>query len=259
MNNIKIYGAIGYTILYDSPLFPNTEILIISDNHDEYIKECNSKQITIDEFLKQYLINGYKIFLEEIPSKNELVEIFPSSTHIKRLRKLYLDNMDKIIATDIRLDLIDITLLNDSKLPLIFHYIKLFEFFMIKSKLFDLPIIKKYYLILLKRFTNFIKHYKDYIIKKSIDINNIILNNIIEDTSILLIDIMDFYTFSRIYTELTEKRNNKLIINCGLYHSENLIKHLIKHLNYKIKKQSGINKISESNYIDNMCIDYFQF
>ena len=111
------------------------------------------------------------------------------------------------------------------------------------------------------------KCYINDIIKKSLDINNLILNNIINDTSDLLTDIMDFYTFSRIYTELIEHNNNKLIVhnnnklivNCGLYHSENLVKHLINYLNYKIKKQSGINKISESNHIDNICIDYFEF
>ena len=57
MNNIKIYGALGYTILYNSDIFPDTEILLISDNHDEYIKDCNTKQIMIDEYLKIKLDN----------------------------------------------------------------------------------------------------------------------------------------------------------------------------------------------------------
>lgn len=258
MNNTQIYGAIGYVILNDSILFPNTEILIISDNHDEEYKSCFSdKEIMIDKFLKLYLKDNYKIFLEEIPSNKELIELFPSSSHIKNLRNLYLNNMDKIIGIDIRLNLMDITKLNNSNIPLIYHYKPIYNFFMTKSKLYDIPIINNYYIVLLNKFNNMIKKYYDVITNKSI-IDKNILDNIKMDTDNILSDIMEFYAFCRLYAELKDKKNNKLIINCGLYHAENIKNNIIKYLKYNIKKESGINNMSEINK-DYICVDYFIF
>jgi len=263
-HNIKIYGAIGYTILNQSCIFPNTEILLIADMHDEPIKECSSKQIMIDDFLKIFLKKNYKIILEEIPSTKELVEIFPQSVHIKNLRKLYLDNQDKIIAVDIRLDLLDTTLLENSPLPITIHLITLFEFFMIKSNLFNNYILKSYYLKLLKKFRNLIKIYIKYLIKKSSDIDKNKLTEIIHSFDDLLVHIMDYYTICKLYDILKENKYNKIVINCGLYHVEQLEKNIIKYLKFNLKKTEGVTKIKDTkinnlNKTVNICIDYFDF
>jgi hypothetical protein len=257
----KIYGMIGYTILYNSLIFPNTEILIISDMHNEPIKNCSPyKQINIEHLLNKYIDNGYKILLEEIPNKKELIPLFPDSEHVNNTRKFYLKNFDKIIGFDIRLDLIDITALENSSVPIITNFIGLFEFFMVKSKLFELPIIKKYYLKMLLKFHKFINHYKDQLKYTYAKINKIIFEKLVKNLNDLLSDIIEFYCFCRLFAELKENKINKFVINCGLYHSENLINIIKKYLHYSIKKQEGINTIEETDYNNTgLCIDIFEF
>lgn len=257
----KIYGMIGYTILYNSLIFPNTEILIISDMHNEPIKNCNPyKQINIEDLLNMYNNKGYKILLEEIPNKKELIPLFPDSKHVNNIREFYLKNFDKIIGFDIRLDLINITELENSSVPLIIYFVRLFEFFMIKSKLFELPIVKKYYLKILLKFIKFINYYKEQIKYTYAKINKIIFKKLIKNLNDLLSDIIEFYCFCRLFDELKQNKLNKFVIYCGLYHAEKLINVIQKYLHYIIKKQDGINSIIDTNYNNTeLCIDIFDF
>lgn len=258
---IKIYGIIGYTILYNSLIFPNTEILIISDMHNEPIKNCSPyKQINIEDLLNKYIVKDYKILLEEIPNNKELIPLFPDSDHVNNTREFYLKNFDKIIGFDIRLDLIDVTALENSSVPLITHFVRLFEFFMVKSKLFELPIIKKYYLKMLLKFYKFINHYKDHLKYNYEKINKLVFHKLITNLNDLLSDIIEFYCFCRLFAELKENKIKKFVINCGLYHAENIINNIKKYLNYSIKTQNGINSLEETNhYNTNLCIDIFEF
>jgi len=257
----KIFGMIGYTILYNSFIFPNTEILIISDMHDESIKNCTPyKQINIEDLLNTYIEKEYKILLEEIPNKKELIPLFPDSEHVNNTRKFYLKNFDKIIGFDIRLDLIDVTALEKSSVPLITHFVRLFEFFMIRSKLFELPIVKKYYLKMLLKFYKFMNHYKEHIKYTYIKINKTTFEKLMKNLNDLLSDIIEFYCFCRLFSELKENKINKIVINCGLYHAEKLIDNIKKYLHYSIKKQNGINSLMEINQNNNsLCIDIFEF
>lgn len=258
---IKIYGMIGYCILNNSPIFPNTEILLISDMHSEPIKDCSPyKQINIEDLLEKYLNKNYKILLEEIPTKKELVPLFPESNHVNNTRNLYLKNFDKIIGFDIRLDLIDITLLKYSQIPLIIHFVRLIEFFMVKSKLFELEIIKNYHLELCKKFLHFMKKYLNDLRKKYNEINKITFEIMMNDLEKILSDIIEFYCFCRLFVELKQNISNKYVINCGLYHSENLINIISKYLKYSTRSEDGINKIEHiKDDESNLCITFFDF
>lgn len=255
---------VGYTILYNSLLFPNTEILIISDMHDEPIKNCSPyKQINIEDLLNTYIDKGYKILLEEIPNKKELIPLFPDSDHVNNTREFYLKYFDNIIGFDIRLDLVDlvdITEIKNSSIPIITHFNRLFEFFMTDSKLFEMPIIKKYYLKLLLKFYKFINHYKIQLKYSYSNINKIIFEKIITNLNNLLSDIIEYYCFCRLFSELIESKINKFVINCGLYHAEKIIDNIKKYLHYSVKKQDGINSLIETNYNNTeLCIGIFEF
>jgi hypothetical protein len=257
----KIYGIIGYTILNNSLIFPNTEILIISDMHNEPMKNCSPyKQINIEHLLKIYIDKEYKILLEEIPNNKELIPLFPESNHVNNTRKFYLNNFDKIIGFDIRLDLIDITALENSSIPLITHFVRLFEFFMIQSKLFELPIIKKCYFKILIKFYKFCNQYKEELKFTYQQINKLVFDQLISNLSDLLSDIIEFYCFCRLFNELKENKIKKFVINCGLYHAEKISNLIQKYLHYSIKIHNGINSINMINYnTENLCVDYFEF
>jgi len=262
MSNIKLYGAIGYTILYNSNIFPDTEILLIADMHDEYNKDCgNSNLLTIDVLLGQYLNNKYSIILEEIPLNKQMIELFPNSSHVKNVRKFYLENMDKVIAVDLRLELLDLTSLENSSIPIMIHLINLYEFFTIKSKLFDMPIVKSIYTKLLKVFLHINKKYKKEFKKSSKDINKLTLKNIISDFDDLLSSILDFYCFVRIYDILSTKKQSKIVVYCGLAHIDEINKILTKKLNYNVKFKKGKTNIDDVSLftMDNICIDLIKF
>ncbi len=261
---IKIYGMVGYTILYDSDIFPGTEILLIADMHNEPQKDCGPyNQVDIDKLLESYLKKGYTIFLEEIPNNRELVSIFPESSHVNNTRELYLKNMDKIIAFDIRLDLIDITELNyfeDCEKPMIKKLNLLNDFITSKSELYSNKYVKNYYNKILFKFRRFIIKY-NYILceRNNININGSKYNLMLKELSDLLSDFIELYCFYKLCVEL-ETKKGKFVINCGLYHSENLLNNIKLYLKYKEKKSAGVNHSDDIGY-DNavQCIMYFDF
>ena len=174
--DIKIYGAIGYTILYNSDIFKDIEILLISDMHEEFIKKCDSiEEITIDKYIKNLLDKDYTIILEEIPNNRELEELFPTSNHVKEIRKLFLNNMDKITGIDIRLDIINITNIKSNNEILIKKLLNIYKFYLFKNDLFkhltlynkkiNKSIIKDYYLKVIKKFKNFLYYCDDDLYK----------------------------------------------------------------------------------------------
>jgi hypothetical protein len=271
--DLKIYGAIGYTILYNSELFKDIEILLISDIHEEFINKCDSKyEIPIDKYISQLLDKDYTIILEEIPNNKELIELFPNSDHVQKLRKLYLNNIDKIIGIDIRLDLIDMTDIKTNNIILIKKLIDICNVYLLKNKLFanfslynkkiDQSIFKDYYLKFIKKFINFIYYCDKDIYKYPKDIPPIKIEIIITLLEEILSDIIEFYTMNVIYDKIKyiikNNKNKKIVINCGLYHIEQLEKYLIKYLKFKIKNTLGIVKMKDSN-LNIICINYIDF
>jgi hypothetical protein len=255
----KIYGIVGYIILNNSDIYPNTEILLLSDMHNEDIKDCgDSNTIKITDLLNEYLNKNYKIILEEIPSKNELISLFPDSNHVNDTRDFYLKNFNKIYGADIRLDLIDIYLLDNATKPLITFLLNIYNFFINKNNLYDEELIKKYYLKMLVNFKNFNEKYYDYLIINPNNIDNVIYNDIIYEINKITDDIMDFYIYIVVYLLLKNNNNKKIVIYSGLYHTQNLYKYLQKYMLFKIKNKDGLTNI-DYKFDNNLCIKYFNF
>lgn len=271
--DIKIYGAIGYTILNNSDLFKDIEILLISDMHETLTNTCNSVyEISIDKYISNLLNKNYTIILEEVPNSKELVELFPNSNHIKNLRKFYLQNIDKISGIDIRLDLMDITNIKNNNSILIKKILNIYDVYLLKSKLFthfllyneqiDHSILKEYYLKLIKKFHKFIYYCGNDLYKYPKYISVIKIEIIITLLEEILSDIMELYTIMTIYDKINDiikyNKPKKIVINCGLYHIEQLEQYLIKYLKFKIKKTEGVVKM-EYSYLSNICINYIDF
>ena len=273
--DFKIYGAIGYSILDNSALFKDIEILLISDVHEEFTQKCNSKyEITIDKYISDLLQKDYTIILEEIPNNNELIGLFPNSKHINSIRELYLNNIHRITGIDIRLDLIDITDIKNNDCILIKKLLNIYNVYLFKNDLFkkcslynkkiDQSILKDYYLKLIKKFQNFIYYCNDDLYKYPKDISPIKIEIIITVLEEILSDIIEFYTMIVLYDKidyiLQYNKPKKIVIYCGLYHIEQLEKYIIEYLKFKNKRSDGIIKMKDTNNkFTDICIKYIDF
>jgi len=270
-----IYGAIGYSILKNSDLFQNTQIILISDNHDEQFKNCGTvsaksekatseSDIQIETYLGFLLDKNYIIMIEEIPDTKDLVSLFPNSVHVNNIRNFYINNKDNknLIPIDVRFELID----NYDEVyyneQLLKDYIfKIYDFFMFEHKFFnnlslysnliDKSLLKNHYKFLLDKFLSFVKLYKKYFEFKIKDI--IYKSILIDKINDILSDIMELYILIKIYDILKEEK--KIIIYAGLYHIDNIKKLLIKYYKYKeIETYGSTNMDDISN--ENRCIKF---
>ena len=260
----QIYGMIGYTILHNSNIFPDTEILLICDMHTEPYKDCFSYDyMDIDKLIKIYLDKKYKIFIEEVPNNNNLIEIFPHSRHVKNIRKLYLDNSHDIVGFDIRLNLFDTQSTTDSD-KLSNSFIKLFDYFVISNGLYENLLTEQEYMKNLIRFRNFVIKYGNEMKKKYVDVDKNIYLNMLDEIEELLSRIIEFECFCKLCESLQhslQKKPNKFVIYCGLVHSEKLVEMIKKYLKYTIKVSKGINKMIQvkNTHVDSLCMDLFDF
>jgi len=260
-----IYGAIGYSILKNSDIFHNSQIILISDNHDINYKNCGTSEpdIQIDFYLEYLLNKNYIVMIEEIPNTKELISLFPNSSHVNNIRNFYINNKDNknIIPIDIRFEIID----NHEEAyydeQILKNYIfKIYEFFMLEHNFFknlslysqniDNTILKTHYKILLNKFISFIKKYNKYLEYKIKDIfyKSILINEITK----ILSDIMEFYILIKLYDFLNDG-NKKIIIYAGLYHIDNIKKLLIKYYKYKEIDNYGITNMNDI-FSENRCI-----
>ena len=270
-----IFGAIGYSILSKSDIFPNCEILLISDQHDEPSTSCKSDDgkiipsILISDYLRKLIYDGYILLLEEIPYSGDLVGLWENSIHVASTRQLYIDSLNcdtlknKIISFDIRLEIINNLSRDYSDNQILSHYIyNIYQFCILKytyfnnisiyNKNIDKTILGKCYHNILNKFNFFCKNYFDYFNHK---IKDILHNNEIYDTiEILLSDIIEFYCSAHIY-DLLIKNNNKIVVYCGLYHIEKLQKILCKYFKFNIISNHGVNNMDDIIKIKNICID----
>ena len=250
-----IFGAIGYTKLYNSSLFHKCEILLISDSHDEQMKQCNiNKQddINIDKYLELLLKNNYTIMIEEVPfrpDKKTLVGLWNESDHVKNTRIFYERNISnpKLIPFDIRFELIDSLDENDYNTQTlkkyiynIYKFLKLehpfFKDLILYSKLIDNSVIRIYYITILIKFYDLVLSNKselDKEIKYILNINNKIIDNIFD----LLSEILEFYVILQLYNIM--QTNKKIVIYGGLAHTENIKIILNKYYKFAIKEEYG--------------------
>lgn len=243
INEINIYGAIGYTILKKD----NHKIILFSDMHDK-LKSCDNK-INIDVWLKSKFKSSI-ILLEELPQHDINLEfLWSESEHSVSLQNLYLENKDLIKPFDIRFmltpfswevkQIVTCTLKEYVKLLASFYRLKN-KYLIEKSKLYNVDklvdtILGKHYLINKNKFIKFIKK-NIYLLYNNIDS---IDKNILREYDELLNDCMEWYCCALI----EENSNKPIIIHTGLYHSDKITKCLKKYYNYDIIIKHGITDI----------------
>jgi hypothetical protein len=259
----KIYGSIGYSILRNN----NKNILIFSDMHDK-LDECDNK-IDISEWLRNKFKTSH-ILLEEVSRENfNLKEIWPDSNHTQKLKKLFLNNTDKIKPIDIRPFLIPFSLEiwdnDDSDLEDIIlgeYLLEIDLFYCLKNKYIKKKIktyrinkidntnIGRHYLNNKKKYHDFLNNHQNLL---KLKINEIIKNYnfVIALINNLLDDIMEWYICATI--DICKFSH---ILHTGLAHSEKVISLLIDNYNYQIIKEYGIIKLNNrmDNY-ENGCVE----
>jgi len=267
-----LFGAIGYTILEDSLLFPNLKIILISDKHDEEEKYCKTKDgniidsIDISEYLKKLIEKNYIVLLEEIPYLGELVTLWNNSDHVMTVRKLYLDCIkddkfkDNIFAFDIRLELVKNMSSEYYLEQKLFDYLEnIQKFFLLEynnlkkltiyNKNIDRSFLGSYYYDILKKYYFFIKKYQPYLRYKIKDIPN--YNKVYNTIDMLLSHIIEFYCVSIIFDLIN--KNNKIVVYCGLYHTQNIKNNLIKYFNFNKITDNGIVSLENVDSIIQTC------
>lgn len=248
-----ISGSIGYIHLKNV----DNQILLLSDNHSSK-NYCTRNSQFISDWL---LTKNSKVLLEEVPryEGSELLELWPTSEHIQKLKDLYL-NDKQIEGIDIRpllipfnldifkIDNIDKEYIEKLKNTNIINYLEsLDSFFELKHKYFidnignvynklDIDIdnekLKKHFFEKKNSFIDLKNQYNNVLIK---NIDEEFKNKIDE----LLSSIMEWYTIAKIFY------NNKLgihkfIIHAGLFHTTNLNEILINSYGYKKINSDGI-------------------
>jgi hypothetical protein len=267
-NKIKVIGAVGYTILDNNKI----KLMVIADMHD-ITEKCGD--IFISDWIKQQ--KNFKLLLEEVPQTDiKLKELWSSSPHTTKLRKLYLDNYDKIVGLDIRGELLKFSweLLKDMQFPEItldeyLKYLKLF--FQIKHPFFltNIPEIYNKSILLTKESKKIRKHFEYCKSKFDIFVNELnnknLLNQkvqdiyktnkkVLEEINLLLNEIMEFYTCMQLYKQCL-LNNNKFIIHKGLFHTSNLLVWFTNLYGFKILDNSGLTEFDKINEFHNGCLD----
>jgi hypothetical protein len=255
---MNIYGGIGYSYLQNIINDKPKNLLIIADNHSKLTYCTNYIKIS-DWLLNKTTTNN--ILLEEVPRDDvELKELFNDSDHTRDLKNLFLENSDLIQGIDIRPTLIkyswELIELSDENTDNLKKYLELIDlFFNFKhieiaknlGKIYTLDYVNKSNLKL--HFNEIKKDYDQYIIKynKYLDksIVEIFSTNkvILEEINSLLNNIMEYFIISKIFVLKDDNKN--IIIHCGLFHSQSIIKWLLKYYNYMITDSKGINNFSE--------------
>jgi len=252
INNIYVRGAIGYTILINKQL--NVKIMMIADMHD-INEKCGD--MFISDWLKKQ--KNMKLLLEEVPLTDiNLKELWADADHTKKLRELYLNNLDKIIGLDIRGELVQFSweLLKDMYFPEITlkEYLKYLEqFFNLThpffieniSKLYNPTIltnnkleITKQFNYCLKKFQEYKDDNKEYMMKTVQEIYELD-KKILEPINTLLNNMMEFYTMMHLINCMSNDVN-RFIIHKGLYHTSNLVKWLRKIYGFEIVEDAGL-------------------
>jgi hypothetical protein len=265
-----ILGNIGIVCLEKKIDNKLKKILIFSDAHSGH-RYCTNSTITIADFIKSKLNNKNQILLEEVERNNlELKELWPDSEHTQDLKKLYLENADKIIPIDIRPYLRDFSweLLeidkNLGKISFFKYMIKFKNFFtnkknfiyikvkkLVKDNLIMKSTVKKHLKYLYFKLKKFLKENKNFLNK---DINYIYKNNIklLKFINDFADEIMEWYT---IINALSYSNIDKIsIIHTGLFHSDKIINLLKTEYDFKEIYSNGLNKITKNNNINNNVI-----
>ena len=285
---IKISGAIGIKILYNSNL--NKKIFIFYDDHSntKYCKINKSQSKTnlfISELLDTFSNEDVAMILEEpfIDSDSKIKILWEDSEHLLLFRKFYTKLINKcsdkkicrLFPIDIRLSIFEISpdeiIFNIGK-PKSEYYIKLNKYFENIQFLFDLNEIKTISDSIIKFIkkvfniyadTDFDKtiydtiknnlHLSDFIYEEGFPFVSNHNNNFIDDLDKISSGIMELY--SLILTLLLP--NNNIIYFAGYYHSNNIAYILQKYYDFELDFAYGMtDNIDKENPKEiNNCIE----
>lgn len=247
-DGINISGSIGINILTKN----DRKIILFSDDHAniQYCKDNNSINIANLLYSK---INDSNIIIEEVPRKQgvKLLGLWKTK-HVEELKKLYLNNHNKITGIDIRPYLIDfsIELIDNneeySSTILLVYLNKINNFFNSKNIYVDSNSIKKkinecinninekntgicnHFKRLRTEFYNFYKKLND----KNLLNKNLyyILSNykyVLDKIEYFLDSIIEWYTILKIYS-----LEGTSFVHTGLHHSKNIYYQLKNFYNF---------------------------
>lgn len=258
-NKTYVRGAIGYTILKSK----QNKIMVIADMHD--IKEkCGD--MFISDWLKRQ--ENFKLLLEEVPPSDiNLKELWGDAEHTRKLRELYLNNLDKIVGLDIRGELMKFSweLLKDMYFPPITlqEYLTYFEqFFNFEHEFFLKDISELYnkdilldkevrmsiqFETILKLFNNFKEKYSD-LMEKTVQEIFQTKKGILEELNFMSNMIMEFYTIMQVY-KLSYNGINRFIIHKGLFHTSNIVDWLTKLYQFELIETDGLTEFDKIDLI----------
>ncbi len=225
--------------------------------HDK-LKKCKNNKSIAEWFKEKF--NSSRILLEEVPrSENSTIEeLWSESDHTQKLKELYLNNMKKIIAVDIRhtmipysMELIDKVDENGQNILLLIYLEDIDSFFSMKHK-YMIDNLLNYKINMLKEtnlgshFLKIKKHYLDFLNKNMNILNKPIINitrnsNIIDDINDILNDIMEWYICACIF----ESTMKTIILHAGLAHTDKVNSWLLNHYKFNIIKDYGINEMND--------------
>jgi hypothetical protein len=260
MNNIKVYGAIGYSVLENK----NHKLLIFSDRHDK-LKDCEGSKIDMNDLFQDSIDTNSNalLLLEEVERTKEMEHlklVFDTATHTVDLKDTYIQNQKNIVGVDIRPHIIDFSLdygRIKSNYTLKNYISRMNDFYCLKSELFkkklgDLYSAKQlintklgsHFLHIKKIYKIFLNNNRNILNKP---LNEKITNQIIEVVNNLLSDIMEWYICALIY----KYQSINIILHTGLLHSTHVIDYLSDFYEYTISNNSGITNIENLNDADN--------
>lgn len=258
-NKTYVRGAIGYTILKSK----QNKIMVIADMHD--IKETCGDMF-ISDWLKRQ--ENFKLLLEEVPPSDvNLKELWINADHTRKLRELYLNNIEKIVGLDIRGELLKFSweLLKDMYFPPITlqDYLIYFEqFFYFEHEFFlkDIPEIYNKDILLDKevrmsiQFDSCFNKYKIFKIKYSNRMGRTVQQifqtdkEILEELNFMSNMIMEFYTIMQVY-KLSYNGVNRFIIHKGLFHSSNIVNWLKDLYQFDLIETNGLTEFDKIDLV----------
>ena len=273
-DKIGLSGVVSYTVLINPE--NNKFTVLLGDIHDgvTYCDANKYNNIFIHELLDEISKNKYFLtFLEEVPRDNKikLVELWPNAKHTQELKKLFLNNQERIIPIDPRPYLVpfsyqkyDMNILEDEERNMLMKdYLKTFDIlFMLNDTPLDNSII--FFKNILDSLSHkspqkgILKMYKllkekYMVLKKDININDTFEKTIKENKYFFIMleelkmNVMDWYTV------LLLMNNNNNIIHFGLAHYLNVRNVLEKRFNFKVIHKKGLETLNNEFPI-NSCL-----
>ncbi len=264
---MNLSGSIGYSFLRHK--YYDKYILLLADVHDG-VEYCEQDSVMIDDFLKSKDNNN--ILLEEaVREKLDLTDLWPSSLHTGKLKKLNRED-SKINPVDIRPLLLPFSWelfgYPDTNIPkmTLMEYLKpIIDFFGLKNtklmRKYIIPEIKKlenkkqFKISVMHHFNELGEIFKDFMkeSREYLDLNMSQVYNLnpqlLEKINNLISMIMEWYIML-----LITNSDTNIIIHAGLAHSDRILELLTQVFEFNLLRSSGVNSMRDITNDTKSCI-----